>query len=70
MNTIKFTIWRISNDICRITSSHGLTAIRKLSDGACISTLDGLLDEMSRIKREAKAMGYNVMFEIEEDLRQ
>lgn len=66
METIKFIIWN-HNTYCRIDTSDIRTDIRKLSDGACICSFDCLLAEMSRIKRETKAMGYNVVFEIEED---
>lgn len=63
METIKFIIWNHHN-LCYIATSDIRKEIRKLSEGGCIGELDILLDEMSRIKREAKSTGYDVVFEI------
>lgn len=54
METIKFYIWRIGKDMCRITSGNVLTEVRKLTDGACICDMGCLMDELTRITKEVK----------------
>lgn len=66
MEKIIFTIHHCNDDMCRIVAKNIKTDIRKLSDEACICDMDGLLDEMERIKADAEAIGYEVLFEIED----
>ena len=53
-NTITFTIWKLSNNMCRITANSCLSEVRAIADGGCICSFDVMLGEMSRIDREVK----------------
>lgn len=46
METIKFRIIKISNDMCRIVANDCRSIYRNIADGGCICSLDVMLSEM------------------------
>lgn len=64
MDKIKFDVWRITDDMCRITAHDIRTDIRKLSDGAVICDITTLLDEMTSIIEKTAVIGYKVVFDV------
>lgn len=65
METIKFRIINISNDMCRIEVSDCRSIYRKISDGACICTLEIMLGEMQHITNEVEKLGNKAIFVID-----
>lgn len=64
METIKFWIKRVSNDMCRIVARDIRSEYRKIADGACICDMATMLNYMETI--EATVMmkyGNEVVFE-------
>ena len=64
MEKVKFIIWNYDGHMCRIATSDCRSAIRKISDGACITSLEMLLCEMKKITEELKGRNMQVVFEI------
>lgn len=64
MEKVKFIIWNYDGHMCRIATSDCRAAIRKISDGACITSLEMLLCEMKKITEELKGRNMQVVFEI------
>ena len=62
METIKYNIFNIGTDMCRIETSDCRSIYRKISDGACICSLSIMLLEMERITKEVEALGNEVIF--------
>ena len=58
---VMFTVWN-HGDLCRIEANDYRTEIRKISDGACILSLDVLLAELNRIDKEMEKRGYIAVF--------
>lgn len=65
METIKFRIIAVGNNICRIEASDCGTIYRKLADEASICSLDVMLAEMKHITKEVNAFGNNAAFIID-----
>lgn len=65
MEKLTFTIQRLSNDMCRIVANDIRTDIKKIADGGCILSIEVLLDEMEHIKKDAKSIGFEAVFKIE-----
>lgn len=64
METIKFLINRVSDDMCRITSRDIRSEYRKIADGACICDMATMLGYMQAIQCEVmEKYGNNVIFE-------
>lgn len=62
METIKFRIIKVSNNMCRIEANDCRTIYRKIADGACICSLDVMLEEMEHITNEVRKLGNNALF--------
>lgn len=65
METIKFGIININNDMCRIETSDCRSIYRKISDGACICSIEILLEEMQYITNEIEKLGNKAIFVID-----
>ena len=57
MEKIKFTIFTCGDNMCRIEANDCRSTYRKISDGACICSLDVMLLEMQRISEEVEKLG-------------
>lgn len=62
METIKFRIIKVSNNMCRIEASDYRTIYRSIANGACICSLDVMLSEIEHIKNEVEKLGNSVIF--------
>lgn len=63
METIRYNIYICEHyNMCRIVSNDIRTVYRKLSDGACITSLDVLLLEVERITQEVEKLGNKAVF--------
>lgn len=65
METIKFRIIKINNDMCRIEASDYRSVYREISDEACICSLEIMFEEMQRIKKEVERFRNKVVFVID-----
>lgn len=65
METIKFRIITVGNNMCRIEANDCRAIYGKLADGACICSLDVMLAEMKHITKEVNAFGNNAIFIID-----
>ena len=66
METIKFTIVKIGNDMCRIVA-HDIRSIYRAYEGGCICSMEVMLNEMSFITKDIKEKyGNDVVFEMRE----
>jgi len=63
MQDLKFDIHIISSDMCRITTRDCRTELKKISDGACICSIEIMLGVMKDIEKKAREKGYNAVFE-------
>ena len=62
METIKFRIIKVSDDMCRIEAKDIRSIYRKIADGGCICSLDVMLAEMERITNEVEKLGNKAVF--------
>lgn len=62
METIKFRIIKVSNDMCRIEANDCRSIYRNIADGACICSLDVMLEEMEHITKKVENLGNNAIF--------
>ncbi len=58
METIKCRIIKIDDNMCRITISD----CRSISEGACICSMDVMLDQIEHITNEIKKLGGRAVF--------
>ena len=57
MEKITFNIWTCGDNRCRIEANDCRSIYRKMSDGACICSIDVMLFEMQRISKEVEELG-------------
>lgn len=62
METIKFIIIKVSDDMCRIEVKDIRSIYRKIADGGCICSLGVMLSEMEHITKEVKKLGNKAVF--------
>lgn len=62
METIKFRIIKVSDDMCRIEANDCRNIYRKIADGGCICSLDVMLSEMKHIIKEVEKLGNKAVF--------
>lgn len=62
MEEIRFTIIKVSENMCRIETSDCRSIYRKIADGACICSLDVMLAEMEHISNEVEKLGNKAVF--------
>ena len=62
METIKFRMIKVSNDMCRIEARDCRSIYRDIADGGCICSLDVMLAEIEHITNEVENLGNNAMF--------
>lgn len=67
MEAVKFLIRDISPNmcLCRIVADDYRQVFRDIADGACITSLDGIIDEMDRITMACAEIGFSAIFEIQ-----
>lgn len=59
---IKFRIIKVSEDMCRIEPCDIRKIYRDITDGACICSLNIMLEEMEHISNEVEKAGNKVIF--------
>lgn len=62
METIKFRIIPISNDMCIIAANDIRDIYKNIADGGSISSLDIMISEMRHIKEEVEKLGNEAFF--------
>lgn len=62
METIKFTILRLTSDMCMIKTSDCREVYRNIASSGCICDLEVMLDEMERITAQVRKMGNETVF--------
>jgi len=65
METIKFRIIKVSDDMCRIEANDCRTIYRNIADGACICSLSIMLSEMAHITKKVERLGNTAAFIID-----
>lgn len=64
METVKFTVIRISPNMCRIVPHDIRDKFKTIADGGCIMSLEVMLSEMEHITKECEAIGVIALFEL------
>ena len=64
METITFTIFICGNNMCRIETTDCRSIYRKIADGACICSLEIMIEEMKHISKEVENLGNKAIFVI------
>lgn len=62
MEKIKFRIIKISDNMCRIEADDIRKIYRDIANGACICSLNIMLEEMEHISNEVARIGNKVIF--------
>lgn len=62
METIKFRIIPISDDMCIVAANDLRDIYKNIADGGCITSLDVMIAEMRHIKEEVEKLGNEVVF--------
>lgn len=62
METIKCRIIKVDDNMCRITISDCRSIYRNISEGACICSMDVMLDQIEHITNEIKKLGGRAVF--------
>lgn len=64
METVKFTVVRVSADMCRIVPHDIRDIFKKIADGGCIMSIEIMLDVMEQITKDCQAIGFTALFEV------
>ena len=64
METVKFEIIVISPDMCRIVPNDFRTKFKKIAEGGCIVSLEGMIAEMQEITKKCADIGVIALFEM------
>lgn len=62
METIKCRIIKVDDNMCRITINDCRSIYRNISEGACICSMDVMLDQIEHITNEIKKLGGRAVF--------
>ena len=62
IETIKCRIIKVDDNMCRITINDCRSIYRNISEGACICSMDVMLDQIEHITNEIKKLGGRAVF--------
>jgi hypothetical protein len=62
MFPLKCRIIKVNDNMCRITISDCRSIYRNISEGACICSMDVMLDQIEHITNEIKKLGGRAVF--------
>ena len=64
MEIVDFLIVKVNDNMCRIVPKNNLDIYKKISGNTCICSIDMLISNMEKIKKEIGELGKDIVFTV------